>query len=53
MINLHGKNILTICGKIHKCTAVLNKVRNVLSRSSLYMLYNSLFTPYVTYCTEV
>ena len=41
------------CGKICKCTAMLNKVKNLLNKSSLHMLYNSLFIPYLTYCTEV
>ena len=32
---------------------MLNKVENLLSKSSLHVLYNSLFLPYLTYCAEV
>ena len=47
------EHIKYACGKICKCIAILNKVKNLLNKSSLHMLYNSLFTPYLTYCTEV
>ena len=40
-------------GKICKCIAMLNKVKHLLNKSSLHMLYNSLFTSYLTYCAEV
>ena len=33
--------------------AVLKKVKNVLNKSSLYVLNNSLFIPYLAYCIEV
>ena len=41
------------CGKIYKCTAILNKVKKLVKKNSLHMWYNSLFIPYLTYCTEV
>ena len=41
------------CLKICKCIVFLNKVKNLRNKSSLHMLYNSLFIPYLTYCSEV
>lgn len=46
-------HISKVCGKISKCIALLNKVKNVLNTQSLYILYCSLFIPYLTYCVEV
>ena len=47
------EHINYVCGKICKCIAMLKKVKNLLNKSSLHMLHNSLFIPYLTYCTEV
>ena len=47
------EHINYICGEICKCTAILNKVKKLLNKSSLHILYNSLLIPYLTYCTEV
>ena len=47
------EHISKVCGKVSRCTALLNKVKNVLSSHSLYTLYNSLIVPYLTYCVEV
>ena len=47
------EHINYVCGKICECTAVLNEVKNVLNKTSFYMLFISLFISYLTYCTGV
>lgn len=39
--------------KVSQTIAVLHKVKEALNKSALFMLYNSLIVPYLTYCIEV
>ncbi len=39
--------------KIAKSIAILYKVKNLLNQHALYVLYYSLFVPYITYCLEI
>lgn len=39
--------------KIFQIIAVLYKVKDFRNKRALYLLYNSLSVPYLTYCTEV
>ena len=42
-----------IKAKIAKSIAILYKVKDILNKSSLYMLYCSFILPYISYCLEV
>ena len=39
--------------KLSKTISVLYKAKYLLHSDTLFMLYNSLFLPYLSYCTEV
>lgn len=40
-------------GKISKAIALLYKVKDSLDNKALYILYNTMIVPYLTYCIEV
>ena len=42
-----------ICSKLSKCIAIIYKAKQLLDKESLVMLYDSLFVPYLTYCSEM
>lgn len=42
-----------ICSKLANTNGILCKVRHILNQKTLYMLYCSLFLPYLSYCIEV
>ena len=41
------------CSKLSKCIAIIYKAKQLLGKESLEMLYNSLFVPYLTYCSDI
>ena len=45
--------ISLICSKLSKCIAIIYKSKQLLDKESLVMLYDSLFVPYLTYCSEM
>ena len=47
------QHINYIRSKLAKSIGVLGKIRHILNLSSLYTLYCTLLTPYLTYCVEV
>ena len=47
------EHISLICSKISKCIAIIYKAKQLLDKESLVMLYDSLFVPYLTYCSEI
>lgn len=47
------KHIDYVKSKISKTVAILNKIGNLLNKKALFMLYASLFVPYLTYCLEI
>ncbi len=42
-----------ICSKLAKTNGILCKVRHILNQKTMYILYCSLFLPYLSYCAEV
>lgn len=54
MRNLIGKSMLaTFPKKLTKTTAVLRKASQVLNERARYILYCSIFLPYINYCSEI
>ena len=47
------EHISKLCSKLSKCVALIYKASHVLSSNALYILYCTLFLPYLTYCVEV
>ena len=47
------EHISLICSKLSKCIAIIYKAKQLLDKESLVMLYDSLFVPYLTYCSEI
>ena len=47
------EHISLICSKLSKCIAIIYKAKQLLDREALVMLYDSLFVPYLTYCSEI
>ena len=47
MLYLHGPLVRS---KLAKTVGILYRVRHLLNRSALFILYCSLFLPYLTYC---
>ena len=45
--------ILNVKAKLAKCTSVLFKAKHLVDLSTMKLLYNSLFLPYIDYCSEV
>ena len=46
-------HISLVRSKLAKTVAILYRVRYLLNRSALFILYCSLFLPYLTYCAEI
>lgn len=46
-------HIKHIEAKLAKTIAILNKTRYILNNKSLYILYNTLIVPYLSYCVEI
>ena len=49
--NQHIRHIITNC--ISRNVGILYKTKNYLPKTTLFMLYNSLILPYITYCNLV
>ena len=47
------EHISLICSKLSKCIAIIYKAKHSLDKDSLVMLYDSLFVPYLSYCSEI
>ena len=47
------EHISLICSKISKCIAIIYKAKQLLDKESLVMLYDSLFVPHLTYCSDI
>lgn len=47
------KYIDYVKSKISKSVAILNRIGNLLNKKALFMLFLSLFVPYLTYCLEI
>ena len=45
-------HISLVRSKLAKTVGILYRVRNLLNRSALFILYCSLFLPYLTYCSD-
>ena len=52
-LNWEKNHISLICSKLSKCIAMICKAKQLLDKESLVMLYDSLFVPYLTYCSEI
>ena len=51
---LNWKELISlICSKLSKCIAIMYKAKHLLDKDSLVMLYDSLFVPYLSYCSEI
>lgn len=48
-----NNHIQNICMKVSKGAGVLNRLRQILPRSTLVTLYNTLILPYLTYCNVI
>ena len=46
-------HISLVSSKLAKTAGILYRVRHLLNRSALFILYCSLFLPYLTYCAEI
>ena len=46
-------NISLVRSKLAKTVGILDRVRHLLNRSALFILYCFLFLPYLTYCAEI
>ena len=46
-------HISLVRSKLAKTVGILYRVRHLLNRSALFILYCSLFLPYLTYCAEI
>ena len=46
-------HILLVRSRLAKTVGILHRVRHLLNRSELFILYCSLFLPYLTYCAEI
>ena len=38
---------------LSKCIAIIHKAKHLLDKESLVILYDSLFVPYLSYCSEI
>ena len=47
------EHISLICSKLSKCIAIIYKPKHLSDKDSLVMLYDSLFVPYLSYCSEI
>ena len=47
------KHIKLICDKSSKCIGMVYRLREVVPRKVLLMLYNALFFPYISYCNLI
>ena len=47
------EHIARVKGKLSKCIAIMHKVKYVLNSTTLLIIYNSLFLPYLSYCLEI
>ena len=45
--------LVTVKSKLAKCVSIMYKAKLVLHSEALQMLHNSLFQPYLNYCSEV
>ena len=45
--------ISSVCQKVAKCTAIINRIKHIVNKDSLSFLYTSLIEPHLTYCVEV
>ena len=46
-------HIASVKGKLSKCIGILTKVRNVLNKKGMILLYYSFLYPYLSFCIEV
>lgn len=46
-------HISKVRGKLARCISVMYKAKDLINKSALMLLYNSLFLPHLTYCMEV
>ena len=49
----HIKKLSLVRSKLSKTVGILYRIRHLLNRSALFILYCSLFLPYLTYCAEI
>ena len=47
------EHISSVCQKVAKCTAIINRIKHIVNKDSLSFLYTSLIEPHLTYCVEV
>ena len=47
------EHIMRVKNKLNKSISIMYKARQLIDEKSLYILYCSLFLPYMTYCIEV
>ena len=47
------EHIPSVCQKVAKCTAIINRIKHIVNKDSLSFLYASLIEPHLTYCVEV
>ena len=47
------EHISSVCQKVAKCTAIINRIKHIVNKDSLRFLYTSLIEPHLTYCVEV
>ena len=47
------EHISSVCQKVAKCTAIINRIKHIVNKDSLGFLYTSLIEPHLTYCVEV
>ena len=47
------EHIASVKTKLSKSTAILYKCSQVIDSQSMHILYNSLFLPYISYCSEI
>ena len=47
------EHISSVCPKVAKSTAIINRIKHIVNKDSLSFLYTSLIEPHLTYCVEV
>ena len=47
------EHISSACQKVAKCTAIINRIKHIVSKESPSFLHTSLIEPHITFCVEV
>ena len=47
------EHISSVCQKVGKCTAIINRIKHIVNKDYLSFLYASLIEPHLTYCVEL